>query len=115
VPTVREPDGLAMSSRNLLLTAEERAAAPLVRKGLLEAARLASGGERGAGALRRRFEETVSQSELLRVQYAELVDGSFRPVEELEGPGMMVAAVFAGSTRLIDNIPLLPGAGSAEG
>lgn len=115
VPTVREPDGLAMSSRNLLLSAEERAAAPLIRKGLLAAADLARRGERRAGALRRRFVETVSQSELLRVQYAELVDADFRPVEELAGPGMMLAAVFAGSTRLIDNMPLLPGAGVPEG
>lgn len=107
VPTVREPDGLALSSRNQYLNPEERAQAMSLRKALLGAAGLAEKGERSAERLISRAQEVVRQSPLARIDYVELVDSTNLQSVEVAAPGSLLAlAVFFGKTRLIDNIRL---------
>ncbi len=107
VPTVREPDGLALSSRNQYLTPEERTQATSLRRVLLEAAALAEKGERSAGRLIGHVENVVRQSPLARIDYVDLVDPvNLRPVEEGAPGALLALAVFFGKTRLIDNIRL---------
>jgi len=99
-PTVREPDGLAMSSRNTRLTPEQRADAPRVRQALLAAAALSSAGEIIAAA-----RAAIESSPLARIDYLELVDAeSLEPVTFLERPAVLAAAVFYGDVRLIDHV-----------
>ncbi len=97
--TVREPDGLALSSRNAYLSADERRAAVALSAALREAAEAWAGGEHDPAALRRLMLERLAAEPLLRVDYAEVVDpATFR------SPGRLaVVAAFAGKTRLIDN------------
>ena len=105
--TVREEDGLAMSSRNVRLdTAQRRAARVLSRA--LEAARARfEEGERDAEALRAGMRETLSREPAVEVEYAEVVDPStFRPLDRIEGEAVLPVAVRLGETRLIDNIRL---------
>ena len=103
-PTVREPDGLALSSRNVYLGPEERRAAGVLHRALQAAARAIEQGERRAGEVRRILAETLAGEPLARVEYAEVVDAeSFRPVEELAGRIVLPLAVRIGATRLIDN------------
>jgi pantoate--beta-alanine ligase len=107
LPTVREPDGLAMSSRNVHLSPTERAAAPVVRRALAAAAAAWEGGERSADALRRRMRETLAREPLADPEYVSVADA--RTLEELEvidRPALLSTAVRFGSTRLIDNEPL---------
>lgn len=106
-PTVRERDGLALSSRNTYLSAEERAQAPIIRKALL-AARAAWGrGVRDAATLRDRVWQIISGTGLARIDYVEVVDGaSLALVDRAEKGAVIAAAVFFGKTRLIDNIVL---------
>ncbi len=106
-PTVREADGLAMSSRNVRLApAERRAAAVLYRA--LDAARTAiAAGERSGDAVRRLLADVLAGEPLAQVEYAEVVDAaSFRPLDELSGAVVLPLAVRIGTTRLIDNLPL---------
>ncbi|MFH1090268.1 MAG: pantoate--beta-alanine ligase [Pseudomonadota bacterium] len=105
-PTVREPDGLAMSSRNTYLSAEERLSASAIPAALKMAQELAEQGVTGAaeilGAVRRHIEARPG----CRVQYAELVDPeSLAPKAEVDGDGraLLALAVMVGRTRLIDN------------
>ena len=109
-PTEREPDGLARSSRNAYLSADERAQAPAVRRALLAAAALAGTGERRAVALREAMvAEIVARAPLARVDYLEVVDAeNLEPVDVLRSPTLLAAAVFFGNTRLIDNQLLGP-------
>jgi pantoate--beta-alanine ligase len=108
VPTVREPDGLALSSRNAYLGAGERAAAPALRRSLLAAAAAVSRGERRAAVLRAVVRRRLTASGA-RVDYVALVEPStMRPMDDLAGDGILAAAVFFGGTRLIDNIRLRP-------
>ncbi|MGN6271765.1 MAG: pantoate--beta-alanine ligase [Protaetiibacter sp.] len=102
VPTVREGDGLALSSRNRYLSPVERAAAPVLRRAL-EAA--ASAGSRGADAARSAAREVLAQEPLVTVDYLEVVDPrSFEPVDDgHHGPARAIVAARLGSTRLIDN------------
>ena len=102
--TVREPDGLALSSRNQYLTGEERAQAPVIRAALLEAA---GAREKSAaevlGAVRRKIESAP----LARIDYAEIVDADdLQPRLTIEPHSLLAVAVFFGKTRLIDNILL---------
>jgi pantoate--beta-alanine ligase len=106
VPTVREPDGLALSSRNVYLSAEERCQATVLYRAL-EAMRTAiEGGERDAGALRTIMRDLVAAAPAARLDYAEVVDlESLQPVEgKIETDVMAALAVFFGATRLIDNV-----------
>lgn len=106
-PTVREPDGLAMSSRNVRLDAAQRADAPRLQRALAEAAARFADGERAAAALTDATREILEASPLLRIDYLELVDaGTLQPLHHVDRPAIMAAAVFYGDVRLIDNIEL---------
>ena len=107
-PIVREPDGLAMSSRNVYLTADERAAAPVLHRALLAGAAAVGAGERSADAVRRLIREVVEAEPLVGpVDYAEVVDPSdLRPLDELV-PGSdvrLLVAARCGTPRLLDNV-----------
>jgi len=106
-PTVREPDGLALSSRNALLSPQARAAAPTVHRALLAAVRRYDAGERSADALREIMRETLSQEPLARPDYVSVASlGSADALAELAsvaGPALLSMAVRFGEIRLIDN------------
>jgi pantoate--beta-alanine ligase len=107
VPTVREPDGLALSSRNRYLSAGERAQAPVLRRALLAAQAQFRAGERNAARLRRTLVETIATAPLARLDYAEVVDAdSLAAVKRIARPAVAALAVFFGRTRLIDNVVL---------
>jgi pantoate--beta-alanine ligase len=106
-PTVREADGLAMSSRNVYLSPEERAQAPVLKRSLDLAAEAFASGERHAEALIQRVRDTLATAPLCRIDYVECVDAdSFAPVTALERPSLLAIAAFFGRTRLIDNATL---------
>lgn len=104
--TVREPDGLALSSRNAYLTREERAQAPVLRRALLLAAESFRTGERDGTVLRFLLENELSGAPLARVDYAEIVDAETLQAitGPLERPAVLALAVKFGKTRLIDNL-----------
>lgn len=105
VPTVREPDGLALSSRNRHLTAAERASAVCLYQALLEARRLIAGGERDAAVVRSAAARKVPHSETLKLEYLELVDpATLQPVDLVTGTVRVAGAMWVGATRLIDNV-----------
>lgn len=113
-PTVREADGLAMSSRNVYLSAEERAQAPALRKGLQLARRLVEAGEHNVARLRQAvLQDWAEHLPLGRLDYLAVVDpDSLEPLENIAGPALMACAARVGKARLIDNILLvdpLPG------
>jgi pantoate--beta-alanine ligase len=106
-PTVREPDGLALSSRNVYLSAEERAQAPALRKALLAAQEAFAAGETSASKLRKIVEKCLRAAPLGRLDYIEIVDGqSLAPVRKVKSGDTIALAVFFGRTRLIDNLQL---------
>ncbi len=108
-PTIREPDGLAMSSRNRYLSPEERADAPVLYRALLVAKDLIEqSGIRDPLEIKKEMNRFISEeSSLVRVQYIEIVDTTdLKPVELIEGEVMIAIAAFLGNTRLIDNIIL---------
>ena len=107
-PTVREADGLALSSRNVHLSAEERAAAPVLRRALVAARERWAAGERSGDALRDTMREILATEPLATPAYVSVADG--RTLAELdrvpdEGPALLSLAVRFGPTRLIDNEP----------
>ncbi len=105
VPTVREPDGLALSSRNERLSPEERRAAPALYRALLEARCAISRGERDAEVLKSAALKTLAAEPLFRPEYLEIVDPrDFQPVPRVTGGVRIAAAAWLGSTRLIDNV-----------
>ena len=104
---VREADGLAMSSRNQLLTPEHRAVAPLISKTLFEANKLV--GEKSVEELKAWVQEKINNSPLLEVEYFDVVDDNhLQSVKTWDEPGVKVGciAVHAGKVRLIDNVIL---------
>ncbi len=106
-PVVREEDGLALSSRNLYLSPDERAAAPGLWRALEAADKLFRAGEVRASSLIDRFRETLSRHERLRLQYVEVVHPtSLESLSEAADGSVIAAAAFCGSTRLIDNVLL---------
>ncbi len=106
-PTVREPDGLALSSRNAYLGSEERAQAACLFLALSEAAELARAGERDAAALIAAMAREVGATPLARLDYAAVVDvDTFDPVRTVERPARAVVAARFPSARLIDNLRL---------
>jgi pantoate--beta-alanine ligase len=115
-PTVREPDGLAMSSRNAYLSAAERRAARAISRGLFAARDAWAAGERDGASLVRLVREAIAAEPLLALEYAEIVGG-----EDLapwtDGPALLAVAARCGRTRLIDNVPLpaLPVGARREG
>jgi pantoate--beta-alanine ligase len=110
-PIVREADGLAMSSRNVYLSPEERGQATVLKRTLDAAVALYDGGERRAEVILSAVGEAIESAPLARIDYAELVDATtFEPVVMLERRALLALAVFFGHTRLIDNT-LLPNVG----
>jgi len=108
-PTVREPDGLACSSRNRTLTPDEREQAPSLFLGLSEAAVAARAGERDAAVLVAAIAREVGAAGLARLDYAEVVDeATFAPIPTLDRPTRAIVAARFSGVRLIDNL-LLPG------
>ena len=106
-PTVREPDGLALSSRNVHLTREERAAAPVLHRALVAARQRWEAGERSAEVLRATMQAVLQGEPLADVDYVSVADGTtLRELDLVEGPALLSLAVRFGSTRLIDNEPL---------
>ena len=116
VPTVREPDGLAMSSRNAYLSKGERSDAVELRRGLVAARDAADRGERSVQRLRKVALQRIESVDTAQVDYLEVVHPTTLAVlEELgEDGGVMAAAVFVGRTRLLDNIHLLLGTETLE-
>jgi pantoate--beta-alanine ligase len=105
--TVREPDGLAMSSRNVFLDDEERRAATVLYHSLVAARAAIEAGERNGDEVRRILREGLASEPLAILEYAEAVDAeTFRPVETLSGEIVLPLAVRVGGTRLIDNFHL---------
>ena len=103
-PTVREPDGLALSSRNQHLSAEERAQAPIIRAALLRAAQSP---EESARKTLASVREQIESAPLARIDYAEIVGADdLQPRPTIEPRSLLAVAVFFGKTRLIDNILL---------
>jgi pantoate--beta-alanine ligase len=106
-PTVRDPDGLAMSSRNVHLSPAERAAAPVLRRALLAARARWVSGERSADALRGVMRAILDAEPLANPDYVSVADGvTLRELDRIDGPALLSLAVRFGSTRLIDNEPL---------
>jgi pantoate--beta-alanine ligase len=106
-PIVREPDGLAMSSRNVYLNPEQRKAATVLFRSLSAAKEVYEKGERDAGMLRQIMTEVLASESLAQVQYVSCAD--YDTLEELDiikGKTLLSMAVFLGKTRLIDNLVL---------
>ncbi len=107
LPIVREPDGLAMSSRNQYLGPEERKEALVLHKSLEEARRMVESGERDAVSIVRSMERIVRTAPHGEIDYIETVDSStLEGLDELKGEVLIALAVRVGSTRLIDNIKI---------
>jgi len=104
-PTVREPDGLAMSSRNQYLRPQERSQAPFIYRALQRCAELIDTGERKTARIVEDMQKTLQQVPALRVEYVEITDAeSLEPVDRVQGRVLVAIAGRLGSTRLIDNI-----------
>lgn len=108
VETLRESDGLAMSSRNAYLAPDERAAAATIYRALQTGAQLAVEGKRDVAAIGRAIDAIVVAQPLLRPQYVAIVDAqTLQSLETLGArPARLLAAVFVGKTRLIDNVAI---------
>ena len=107
LPTVREPDGLAMSSRNAYLSAEERRAAVVLYRSLEAAQELWRSGVRDAALIRRRITDVLAAEPLARVDYVSVADAeTLEELETVERPALVSLAVRIGGTRLIDNLAL---------
>jgi pantoate--beta-alanine ligase len=109
LPTVREPDGLALSSRNVLLKPEERRQATTLSKALFEARAAVGAGERDATRLRAAIEAQIRSMPLAVLDYVGVCDSdTLEPLERISGKAVAVAAAKFGTTRLIDNVLLEP-------
>ncbi len=116
-PTVREPDGLAMSSRNSYLSAQERGAAAVLSKTLEEAASGIEGGERDARRIAVLMAERISSEPLARLDYAACVDPeTLADITTIDGPVLLAVAAWVGPARLIDNrtVFLVQGSGGGK-
>ncbi|MDF2954088.1 MAG: Panthothenate synthetase [Thermodesulfobacterium sp.] len=104
-PTVREEDGLAMSSRNIYLSSDERKSATSLYKALLLAKKLISEGEKDPQKIKKEMEKFIHSFPFTRVQYIEFIDPvNLEPVKEINKPVLCALAVFVGKARLIDNM-----------
>lgn len=107
VETVREPDGLALSSRNRYLSTDERRAAVVLSRALNEASAAFHAGERDADAIQECAAKIIRAEPLAQIDYVVVVDAeSLRPINRIERPAVVLLAVRVGATRLIDNIVL---------
>ena len=106
-PTVREPDGLAMSSRNTYLNSEEHRAGLVLFKSLALAQELWSGGERSAERIRHQMTALIHKEPLAEIDYVSVADpASLEELAQVTGPALVSLAVKVGTTRLIDNVVL---------
>jgi pantoate--beta-alanine ligase len=106
-PTVREADGLALSSRNVHLAPEQRRAAAVLRRALLAARSAWERGERSGAVLRAAMRAELDREPLAAVEYVSIADGStLAELDTVQGPALASLAVRFGTTRLIDNEPL---------
>lgn len=106
-PIVRQPDGLAYSSRNQYLTDDEQQKATLLFQGLQTAEQAFNQGERHGRALVDRVRHTLEQEPAIQIQYVELVHpDTLQPIDQVEAVGLLAIAAYLGKTRLIDNIIL---------
>lgn len=106
-PTVREPDGLAMSSRNKHLTPQQRQEALCLHRALGAALALVQGGQKDAAVLKQAAQQEVEAVPQARLEYLEVVDShSLEPLNHINGSAVMALAVWLGQTRLIDNMAL---------
>ncbi len=107
VQTVREPDGLALSSRNRYLSPDERQTALVLSRSLARARDLFDSGERDAAAIQGVTENLIKAEHGARVEYVAVVDAeTLRPISRIDRPAVVLLAVRIGSTRLIDNTVL---------
>ena len=105
VPTVREPDGLAMSSRNIYLNAEERKAALVLYQALTLAQKLWSQGERDAQAIHQQMTAIIQKQPLAEIDYISIADAeTLDELDTVKTPALVSLAVKIGKTRLIDNV-----------
>ena len=103
-PIVRETDGLAMSSRNLYLSEEERTQATVLNQSLEMAEKMIDSGERDSNMVKKAIKEKIGTMDLARIDYVELVDTeSLLPAQQITGEVLIALAVYFGKTRLIDN------------
>jgi pantoate--beta-alanine ligase len=108
VPTARDKDGLAMSSRNVFLSPVERAQAPVLYKALGDAAQRIEAGERSVSKIIGIIKKTITQHSSGKIQYVACVDAdTLEPLKIFKGKILIAAGVFFGSTRLIDNVIIL--------
>ena len=104
-PTVREADGLAMSSRNVYLTPEERRVAPVLHRALSAGRDRWAAGERAAEALRKAVRSVLAEEPRIRVDYVSVAEpDTCQELETVAGPALLSLAAFLGKTRLIDNV-----------
>ncbi len=109
VPTVREKDGLAMSSRNKYLTPEERKEAPVLFRSLKLAEKLIKSGQRDAEKVKRAMRQMIKEESRGKIDYVEIVDTQrLEPVKRIKGEVLVALAVYFGKARLIDNIIIPP-------
>jgi pantoate--beta-alanine ligase len=109
VPTVREADGLALSSRNTRLSAEERSKAIVLYRALREAERAIAEGERDARVVERRAAAVIPSDASLRLEYLDVVDAvELQRVDTIAGTVLVAGALWVGNTRLIDNVTCTP-------
>ena len=108
-PTVRERDGLAMSSRNAYLTPEQRQKAVRLNRSLKEARTLVQGGEKSGELILNKVREVLAEGDDVRIDYTQLCDPTtLNEVREIAGPTLLALAVHVGAARLIDNSMLNP-------
>lgn len=106
LPTVREPDGLALSSRNRYLSVGQRKVAPLLYRALRSGRDAIREGVLSAASVRARMRRMLAAGRGLRIQYLDIVDArTLQPVSRIRGRVLLAAAVLLGATRLIDNLP----------
>jgi len=109
-PIVRDIDGLALSSRNTYLKAEERAAALILKKSLDLAEKLITSGEKDAEKIKKKMVELILSEPLARIDYVEIVDlKNLESLDKLDGEALIALAVYIGRTRLIDNFRIIAG------
>jgi pantoate--beta-alanine ligase len=109
-PTLRASDGLALSSRNAYLSADERAQASSISRALFQARDEVAAGNRDAKAIAQLARSTMEEAGISSIDYVEVVDAdALKPLEKIDRPARLCAAVRIGSTRLIDNVALGPG------